>query len=84
MNLLQNYSRPRQWAIKVCANGNFELVAILLIFVNCVTLAMFNPLGSLEEGLNAKLDQIGEWLDVLRQLGGWVVSRVSHPGSDFD
>lgn len=57
---LSQYSRPRQWAIRFCASPDFEMVVVIVIFANCVTLAMFNPLQGEDEGMNKIIGHIGE------------------------
>jgi hypothetical protein len=55
-----SYSWPRRMAVKITTHGDFELVVILAIFANCVTLALYNPLLGHGVGLNGALDTAGE------------------------
>jgi hypothetical protein len=57
----ESYSWPRRMAVKITTHGDFELVVILAIFANCITLALYNPLVGHGVGINAALDTAGEW-----------------------
>lgn len=52
---ISQYSKPRQLAIRLCANPDFEMAVTLIIFANCVTLCLFDPRKPEDEGLNRKL-----------------------------
>jgi hypothetical protein len=65
---LLQYSFIRRWTIKISTHSDFELGVIMLIFANCITLAMHDPLLPPDSTKNRHLDTAG----VL------VAARLSH------
>ncbi|GLC48748.1 hypothetical protein PLESTB_000132600 [Pleodorina starrii] len=57
---LARFSLPRQWAIRLCANPDFEMVVTAIIFANCITLCLFDPRQPEHQGTNQKLFWAGE------------------------
>jgi hypothetical protein len=53
-------SRIRALAQKISNSPDFELVVVILILTNCITLALYNPLLPHDEGHNLHLDRAGE------------------------
>lgn len=45
---------------QVCANSDFELVVLMMIFGNCISLAAYNPLEPPHGPRNGLLTKIGE------------------------
>lgn len=48
----------RRWCVKISTHEDFEFVVFILIFINIVTLAMYNPLKTEDSGYNFYLDRI--------------------------
>ncbi len=52
---LKQYSRPRRACIRVSTSPDFELLVMLVIVANCVTLALYRPLEPQSSPWNARL-----------------------------
>lgn len=46
--------------LQICAHPDFELLVVLIIFANCVTLSLYNPMIADREGINGTLYWFGE------------------------
>lgn len=53
------HGRVQRWAIALSTHPDFELLVILLIFANCVTLALFRPLEPADGTHNKRLELAG-------------------------
>lgn len=53
------YGRLQRWAIALSTHPDFELLVILLIFANCVTLSLFRPLEPADSRHNKRLELAG-------------------------
>ena len=47
----------RRWCFRISTHEDFEFVVFVLIFINIVTLAMYNPLKTSERGYNFILER---------------------------
>ena len=74
LEALRNMNVVRRWCIKISTHEDFEFVVFILIFINIVTLAMYNPLKSDESGYNFYLDRIRKSLTLQIQLSSAVQS----------
>ena len=59
---LKKMNPVRRWCVKISTHEDFEFVVFVLIFINIVTLAMYNPLKPDSKGYNFVLDRIREIL----------------------
>lgn len=58
LEALKKMNVIRRWCVRISTHEDFELVVFVLIFVNIVTLAMYNPLKTDKSGYNFILDRI--------------------------
>ncbi len=58
---MAGYSWPRRIAARVCAHPDFEMVVVLLIFGNMITLAMYRPTEPEHSQWNHALFWAGSW-----------------------
>ena len=58
LEALKNMNVIRRWCVRISTHEDFEFVVFVLIFVNIVTLAMYNPLKTDKSGYNFILDRI--------------------------
>ncbi|WIA28050.1 hypothetical protein OEZ86_010635 [Tetradesmus obliquus] len=85
------YSYIRRTAIKICTHSDFELIVLLMIFGNCISLAAYDPVNH-DGPRNAMLAKIDLALNiaftvemVLRILSiGGVLAYLRHPWNSFD
>eukprot|EP00775_Hariotina_reticulata_P006841 gene6841-7059_t len=88
----EGYSWVRRMSIKICTHSDFELLVMLLIFGNCISLAAYDPLEPDGGPHNIMLEHIDLGLNiaftvemVLRILSmGSLISYLSHPWNAFD
>lgn len=62
LEALQKMNVVRRWCVRISTHEDFEFVVFVLIFINIVTLAMYNPLKTDKSGYNFVLDRIRKLL----------------------
>jgi hypothetical protein len=68
------YGPVRRWALALSTHPDFEMIVILLIFTNCLTLALYRPLESHSSEWNENLATAGE--------GAWHCGGVTNTATD--
>lgn len=89
---LQQYHPIRRFAIMISTHNDFEMLVVLLIFANCITLAMFRPLEDSQSSWNSTLETIELAFNVaftaemlLRIISvGSVIAYLAKPWNLFD
>lgn len=57
LEALKKMNVVRRWCFRISTHEDFEFVVFVLIFVNIVTLAMYNPLKTSDSGYNFILER---------------------------
>lgn len=58
---IDSMSPVRRFAIKVCANPDFEMLVTFVIFANCLTLTLYDPMQPENSFHNMALFWTGGW-----------------------
>ena len=72
----EDYAPVQRWAVALSTHPDFELAIILLIFANCLTLALFRPLEAADSPWNKHLEKAGARCAAWAPLGVRLHSAV--------
>lgn len=78
LDALKKMNVVRRWCVKISTHEDFEFVVFVLIFLNIVSLAMYNPLTTEKSGYNFILDRIRKSL-ITNTMFSWCCSCCSFP-----
>ena len=58
---ITTFGPVRRTAVKIAANPDFELLVTLVIFANCITLSLYDPMQPEDSYHNTQLFWTGGW-----------------------